>query len=168
MKQRTKRVIANVIATGGVIAIVAGGIWMSSALGSQEPRPTPSPTGSGQVVNPVPQPAPTSADRTVDDLTVPEPVEVPVPPVEAPTEPTQPGAGTQPEPQPAQPQPEPEVEVEPAPPPPPPPPPPVTCPAGSTSVGSDGTNDTACLPDVCFTLTLPDPNHPECDAPFRP
>lgn len=45
---------------------------------------------------------------------------------------------------------------------------PVRCPAGSTATESDGTNDLACLPDVCFTIAVPDPAHPECDRSFRP
>lgn len=51
---------------------------------------------------------------------------------------------------------------------PPAPEPPRTCPGGSQSVGSDGYSDTGCLPDICFSIILPDPTHPECDAPFRP
>jgi hypothetical protein len=30
-------------------------------------------------------------------------------------------------------------------------------------------NPTGCLPNVCLTLqSMPDPAHPECDAPFKP
>lgn len=57
---------------------------------------------------------------------------------------------------------------EPAPAPPPPPAPAVMCPAGSSATSSDGYNDTGCLPDICFSIMLPDPAHPECDEPFRP
>lgn len=45
---------------------------------------------------------------------------------------------------------------------------PVRCPAGSTANSSDGINDTSCFPDICFTITVPDPAHPECDTAFRP
>lgn len=60
-----------------------------------------------------------------------------------------------------------------APAPPPPPPPstpsgPTLCPPGSTANSSDGYNDTSCFPNVCFTIVVPNPDHPECDAPFRP
>ena len=51
---------------------------------------------------------------------------------------------------------------------PPPAPSPVRCPAGSTANSSDGYNDTSCFPDVCFTIAVPDPAHPECDVAFRP
>jgi hypothetical protein len=51
---------------------------------------------------------------------------------------------------------------------PPAPPAPVRCPSGSTANSSDGTNDTSCMWTVCFTITLPDAAHPECDAAFKP
>jgi cytoskeletal protein RodZ len=43
-----------------------------------------------------------------------------------------------------------------------------TCPAGSMATSGDGDVDFTCLPDICFNITLPDPNHPECNAPFKP
>ena len=64
--------------------------------------------------------------------------------------------------------------------PPPPPPPvysppaggggggPVRCPAGSTANSNDGVNDTSCFPNVCYSISVPDPAHPECDYAFRP
>lgn len=46
---------------------------------------------------------------------------------------------------------------------------PVLCPLGSRANSSDGYNDTSCLPEVCFTISvLPDPDHPECDVAFEP
>ena len=45
---------------------------------------------------------------------------------------------------------------------------PIKCPAGSTAESGEGMNDTSCIPDLCRTITLPDPAHPECDAPFKP
>jgi type IV secretory pathway VirB10-like protein len=51
---------------------------------------------------------------------------------------------------------------------PPAPPAPIRCPAGSQATAGDGGNDTACLPEICFRITLPDAAHPECEAPFRP
>jgi hypothetical protein len=45
---------------------------------------------------------------------------------------------------------------------------PVRCPAGSTANSSDGENDTSCFPNVCFTIPIPDPAHPECDHTFKP
>jgi hypothetical protein len=59
-----------------------------------------------------------------------------------------------------------------APPPPPPPPaPPASaegCPAGSfVAQGGPGV-ELLCMWNICTTLTLPDPAHPECDAAFRP
>lgn len=60
-----------------------------------------------------------------------------------------------------------------APPPPPAPEPPaqsgpIRCPAGSSANSNDGVNDTSCFPNICFSIVVPDPAHPECDAPFRP
>lgn len=45
---------------------------------------------------------------------------------------------------------------------------PVRCPAGSQANSNDGVNDTSCFPVVCFTITVPDPAHPECDVAFKP
>lgn len=45
---------------------------------------------------------------------------------------------------------------------------PTRCPGGSSATESDGTNDTACMWVVCFSLTIPDAAHPECDSAFRP
>lgn len=45
---------------------------------------------------------------------------------------------------------------------------PIRCPGGSVANSSDGTNDTSCMWEVCFTITVPDAAHPECDAAFRP
>lgn len=45
---------------------------------------------------------------------------------------------------------------------------PVRCPAGSSANSNDGVNDTSCYPDICFSIAVPNPDHPECDAPFRP
>ncbi len=53
-------------------------------------------------------------------------------------------------------------------PPPPPPPAAVKCPAGSTANSNDGRNDTSCYPNICFTIPVPDPAHPECDQAFKP
>jgi len=45
---------------------------------------------------------------------------------------------------------------------------PVLCPPGTQSNGNDGVNDTSCLPDVCWTIPVPDPAHPECDYAYPP
>ena len=47
---------------------------------------------------------------------------------------------------------------------------PVKCPAGSSANSNDGTNDTSCYPDICLSpgMVIPDPAHPECNAPFKP
>lgn len=46
---------------------------------------------------------------------------------------------------------------------------PVKCPAGSISNGVDGNgNDISCTYPVCQSIQIPDPAHPECDAPFKP
>lgn len=45
---------------------------------------------------------------------------------------------------------------------------PVRCPAGSSANSNDGVNDTSCFPDICSHIQVPDPEHPECDASFKP
>jgi membrane protein involved in colicin uptake len=45
---------------------------------------------------------------------------------------------------------------------------PIRCPAGSQANSNDGVNDTSCFPTICFTIKVPDPNHPECDVAFKP
>lgn len=42
------------------------------------------------------------------------------------------------------------------------------CPAGSIVAEMQNGVVTYCLWEICTRLTLPDPDHPECDAPFRP
>lgn len=46
------------------------------------------------------------------------------------------------------------------------------CPAGSSANSGTIVNgvsvDTSCFPDICFHITLPDPNHPECVTAFKP
>jgi len=44
----------------------------------------------------------------------------------------------------------------------------VKCPAGSSANSGDGPNDTSCFPNICFHLTLPDPEYPECEVAFKP
>lgn len=123
-------------------------------------------SGCGAVKSTVPESTVTPitfADRTFGDvLDKPEPVvEAPVaPPVEIPLDES--GAPVEqqqaPAPQPPAPAPAPAPE----------PPAPVRCPAGSVPTESDGYNDLACTYEVCFTITVPDPAHPECDSSFRP
>lgn len=45
---------------------------------------------------------------------------------------------------------------------------PVLCPPGSQANSSDGYNDTSCFPSVCFTISVPNPDYPECDVAFVP
>lgn len=45
---------------------------------------------------------------------------------------------------------------------------PILCPAGTTVNSSDGYNDTSCAPDVCLTMTLPNPDYPQCDYFYPP
>jgi len=49
---------------------------------------------------------------------------------------------------------------------------PVTCPPGSQANSGTTINgvrvDTSCFPEICFHITLPDPNHPECVTAFKP
>jgi hypothetical protein len=45
---------------------------------------------------------------------------------------------------------------------------PVKCPAGSQANSADGPNDTSCFPNICFSIAVPDPSHPECDVAFKP
>lgn len=48
------------------------------------------------------------------------------------------------------------------------PPAPIRCPAGSVANSNDGVNDTSCFPEICFSIVVPNPEHPECDVAFRP
>lgn len=41
------------------------------------------------------------------------------------------------------------------------------CPGGTVAMGSDGHNDTSCLPEGCLNGTV-DSSRPECLSPFRP
>lgn len=45
---------------------------------------------------------------------------------------------------------------------------PIQCPPGSTANSNDGVNDTSCFPDICFSISVPNPDHPECDYAFEP
>ena len=45
---------------------------------------------------------------------------------------------------------------------------PIRCPAGSSANSNDGVNDTSCFPNICFTIQVPNPAHPECDVAFKP
>jgi hypothetical protein len=44
----------------------------------------------------------------------------------------------------------------------------IVCPPGSQANSGDSSGATSCFPDICFHITLPDPNHPECVTPFKP
>lgn len=48
------------------------------------------------------------------------------------------------------------------------PPAPILCPAGTTSNGFDGYNDTSCAPVECLTIPIPDPAYPQCDYFYPP
>lgn len=169
MKQRTKTAIATASAVLAVSAVVGGSIWASTTLAPEpDPKRTyriyePAPETTEREATPTPTIEPTEA--VVEDVAPQTPVEQPAAPAPeapqpqapAPQQPQQPA----PQPEPPAPAPAPQPEPEPA-------PVPVLCPSGSTSVGSDGFNDTGCLPNECFSITLPDPAYPQCDAPFRP
>lgn len=49
---------------------------------------------------------------------------------------------------------------------------PIRCPAGTQANSNDGNenggNDTSCFPDICWTIPVPDPAHPECDYAYPP
>jgi hypothetical protein len=42
------------------------------------------------------------------------------------------------------------------------------CPAGTLPNSSDGYNDLSCMPTICMTSSLPDPNLPQCDYFYEP
>lgn len=151
--RRAGAIITSIAAVG----LIIGGTWgVGAALAATRDAPAPAPTSTFE-------PSRFVDDEPIEPTPTPtaEPVPVELPVTEAPVEP----APAPVEPAPAPPAPV----VEPAPAPAPPPPPaPVRCPAGSVSTESDGYNDTACTWEVCFTVTVPDPAHPECDAVFRP
>lgn len=165
-KERIAVVGVSVLAIG---SLVGGSVWVANSLAPERERQVnyrlyePAPEKNEGVVEPTPTATP------VQEV-APEPAPAPDNPVVQPAAPVTPQEPTQQAP--ASPQPAPEPVAEPPAPAPAPEPEPapvaVLCPGGSTSVSSDGFNDTACMPDVCFSLTLPDPTHPECDTPFRP
>lgn len=170
MKDRTKKIAATVSGIIAIGAVVGGSVWASTTL-----APDPDPKQTYRIYEPAPEteerestptPTATPTEAVVEDVAPQTPVEQPAAPApEAPApqpQAPQPQApAPQPEPPAPAPQPEPQPEPEPA-------PVPILCPGGSTSVGSDGFNDTSCLPNECFSITLPDPAYPQCDAPFRP
>lgn len=171
MKQRTKTVIATASAVLAVSAVVGGSVWFSSAVApTPEPKQTyrlyePAPETTEREATPTPTVTPTEA--VTEDVAPQAPVE------QAPAAPVEQAPAPQPEapaPEPQQPDPQPQApDPAPAPQPEPEPAPvPILCPGGSTSTDSDGFNDLGCLPDICFSITLPDATHPECDTPFRP
>lgn len=172
MKDTTKHRLNNGLAIAAVAGVIAAAAWAGTAFNTAPaPKPTPSPTSSRMIVDEIPDFIPQNADRLMDDQNREAVVPAPAPEDNAPQTPTAPLEGTSdPGSTPTQPStpveqapaPAPEPEPEPA------PAPPVLCAGGSTSVASDGYNDTGCLPNECFSVILPDPAYPQCDAPFRP
>ena len=154
MKKATLAKVATVVASMAIVALIA---LVAFAVTSGRPlvvrTPEPSPTVATQ-----PRSLFDFEDKRAD--VTPPPTEAPPAAVEAPAPPADDSVvdeGTVD----LAPDPEPVPDPEPA-------PVPVLCPGGSTATASDGFNDTSCLPDTCFSIMLPDPAHPECDAPFRP
>ena len=45
---------------------------------------------------------------------------------------------------------------------------PVLCPSGTSANANDGYNDISCFPDICFNISVPNPEHPECDVAMPP
>lgn len=132
----------TLIAAGSLVAVgllaVGGSIGINSITGRAFPEPAP--TVAVRNVSPeVTKPTPTA---TPTPTPTPEPVVEAAPIVEAPAAPA-PAA-------------------------PPVPAGPDLCPPGTQSNGSDGYNDTSCGPDICWTMPIPDPAHPECDYFYPP
>jgi hypothetical protein len=148
--------IAGVVVVGSAVGIGVHASSVSSttptpqvttsATSSPVPSDTPNPTVTPDpVVTPSDTPAPAPAPVVVAPAPAPAPLARQAAPAPAPV-------AVAPAPAPAP------VVVT----------PPIRCPLGSTSQANDGTNDTACLPNVCMTISIPDPAHPECDAVFKP
>lgn len=148
----TRNVVAGVLAglllTGGTAWAVASNQPAPEVVASESVVETVSPRAETDEH----REAPVKVEPTVEPVVPPAPVEAapatvePAPFVAAPAPVAAPVAPPAPAPAPVA----------------------IKCPAGSTSNGSDGFNDTSCYPDVCFTIVVPNPAHPECDAPFRP
>ena len=135
----TKRIVASIGAVVIAAAIVGGVYAVTTAI----PRPAADTPQVATVVDTMtPSPTPTATPTPTPTTTVAPIVETPAP------------AATQ---EPVKEQAKPAA-----------PPAPKKCPAGSTANSSDGTNDTSCLPTICFSIAVPDPAHPECDTPFKP
>lgn len=159
MNASTKQTLGAVAAFVAVATIVTGSFAIAAEV-SPHNNPTPEPTVSSVVYE---RPASSFADLFTPTPT-PEPViESPAPVVEepAPVEEAEPPVAVEEEPTPVV------VDESPAP---VDTPDPIRCPGGSVSVGSDGVNDTACLPAECLSGTVGDPNapRPQCEAAFRP
>ena len=162
----TKQTLGTGAAVTGVAALLIVGMSFLGTGGQSSPavpKTTPTPistqyaTPADNPLAPVPSATPSSA---ATDTTVSTPAPVAPAPAAQQAAPQQIAA-----PAPAP------VVVAPAPAPAPAPAiPPVRCPAGSSANSNDGVNDTSCYPDICLSpgMIIPDPAHPECDAPFKP
>ena len=163
MNTRTKRLAATGISIGAVAAIVAG--VYAFGLGAPAAQPTPTPTVS-QEAEPVPfvprisvdteerraaaaeESARIQAERAAAEAAAAEAARIAAE-EEAARQAEQQSGGETPS--------TPEAPAA-----------PIKCPPGSTANSSDGVNDTSCFPDICYSIAVPDPNHPECDVAFRP
>jgi len=144
-----KPIIRLTIAGLVTAAVLTGGVAYAASFQNPEPTKTSAisePIEPSETTSPTPTPEPTV-----------EPVVEPAPVAEAPVEPVAPAPApvTAPAPVVEAPAPAPEPD-------------PIRCPAGSTANSNDGVNDTSCYPDICFTIAVPDPVHPECDEAFKP
>lgn len=172
MNTSTKR--AGAVASAVVaVGIVVGGVWgIGSAVAQPSPEPTETPAveiasipadaPNGNAAEQEAEAAAAEAERVAAEAAAAEAARVEAERVAAvaaaaEAERSAPAAPAAPTPAPTQP-------AAPA----PAPAAPILCPAGSSANSSDGYNDTSCMWEVCFTIALPDPTHPECDATFRP
>lgn len=163
MTSNRKRIASTSAAVATVAALVGGAFAFATATSA-----TPAPAPTREMISVVEQLPETNIQDLAPDVPVatptPEPVAVEPAPAPAPA----PVEEIAPAPAPVPQAPAPAPAVEPAPAPPAPAPAPIRCPGGSSATASDGVNDTGCLADVCFSIAVPDPAHPECNAPFRP
>ena len=164
----TKQTLGTGAAVTGVAALLIVGMSFLGTGGQSSPavpKTSPTPistqyaTPADNPLAPVPSATPSSA---ATDTTVSTPVQgttdtapAPAPQQAAPQQ----AAAPAPAPVAVAPAPAPAVVI-----------PPIRCPAGSSANSNDGTNDTSCYPDICLSpgMIIPDPAHPECDAPFKP
>lgn len=159
----SKQTLGTVAAVVGIAVVMGLGVFALSTVpvnGQSAPGTTTTHPVSTQYATPADNPLAPSPSATPTDTATSTPTATVAPVAPAPV--------AAPAPAPAAPAPQAVVAPAPAPAPAPVAPAPIKCPAGSSANSNDGVNDTSCYPDICMSIAVPDPAHPECNAPFKP